>query len=90
MRHALNKTLLDIGGHVGYGVRPTERGKGYATEILRQSLLKLKELSIDRALVTCNADNISSLKVINKNGGIEDESFIEEDGNVVKRFWIEL
>ncbi|WP_054751983.1 GNAT family N-acetyltransferase [Piscibacillus salipiscarius] len=60
MRHELNKTLLQIGGHVGYGVRPTERGKGYATFMLKECLRHLKKMGIQKALITCNDDNIGS------------------------------
>ncbi|RLL41989.1 GNAT family N-acetyltransferase [Oceanobacillus piezotolerans] len=90
IRHELNEDLLQIGGHVGYGIRPTERGKGYATRILAEALKKCKELNIPRVLVTCDKENIGSAKVIIKNGGVEDESFIDKDGKVIRRFWIQL
>jgi predicted acetyltransferase len=89
IRHELTAYLRNIGGHIGYGVRPLERRKGYATLILTEALKKCDELGIQRVLVTCNADNIGSAKTILKNGGIEDKSFIEEDGTVIRRFWIE-
>ncbi|RPF53188.1 GNAT family N-acetyltransferase [Aquisalibacillus elongatus] len=90
MRHELNDKLLEIGGHVGYGVRPTERGKGYATVMLKKCLEHLRTLGVKKALVTCNNENAGSKKVILKNGGIQDESFVEEDGTIVNRFWINL
>ncbi|TFB21744.1 GNAT family N-acetyltransferase [Filobacillus milosensis] len=90
LRHDLNQKLLEIGGHCGYGVRPTERGKGYATEILKQSLDILRGIGIKRALITCNDDNIASRKVILNNDGVQDESFTEEDDTIVNRFWINL
>ncbi|WP_208589975.1 GNAT family N-acetyltransferase [Gracilibacillus suaedae] len=90
IRHRLSEMLLAIGGHIGYGIRPSERKKGYATKILELALLEAKKIGITRALVTCDADNIGSLKAILKNGGIEDGDYVEDDGNVVKRFWIEL
>lgn len=89
IRHELNDHLLHAGGHIGYSVRPCERRKGYATRILAEALLKCKELGIHRVLVTCDADNIGSAKTILHNGGIEDSSFTEDDGNVVRRFWID-
>lgn len=89
IRHSLTDYLHNVGGHIGYGVRPVERRQGYATQILAEALKKCDELGIDRVLVTCNDDNIGSAKTIVKNGGIEDKSFIEEDGTVVRRFWIE-
>jgi predicted acetyltransferase len=89
IRHALTERLFNCGGHIGYGIRPSERRKGYATKILAFSLEKTKELGIEKVLVVCDADNIASKRTILKNGGKEDASFTEENGNVVKRFWIE-
>ncbi len=70
-------------------MRPAERRKGYATRILAEALKKCDALGIKKVLVTCNADNIGSAKTIVKNGGVEAKSFIEEDGTVIRRFWIE-
>ncbi|MCM3745193.1 GNAT family N-acetyltransferase [Sporosarcina luteola] len=89
IRHGLNDALRQIGGHIGYGIRPSERRKGYATYLLSEALKKTDQLGIHSVLVTCNEDNVGSAAVIIKNGGIEDESFTEAHGNVVRRFWIE-
>ena len=88
IRHYLNETLLKTGGHIGDGVRPSERRKGYATEIIRLALIKCKELGIDRVLITCNKDNIGSAKSIIRNGGVL-ENEVLEDGEVVQRYWID-
>lgn len=90
IRHRLTKRLLDRGGHIGYGIRPSERQKGYATKLLALSLEKVKEFGVQKALITCDESNIGSLRTILNNGGVPDVDFIEEDGNVIKRFWIEL
>lgn len=90
MRHELNEPLLNMGGHIGYGIKPSARGKGLATEQLRLALEKLKELDVERALITCDRTNPGSRHVIVKNGGEEDVPFTEEDGNIVERFWIDL
>lgn len=90
IRHRLTERLLESGGHIGYGIRPSERRKGYATQILALSLEKAKELGIQAALVVCDATNIGSKKTIVKNGGVPDSDYVEEDGNVVNRFWIAL
>lgn len=89
IRHSLSEFLLNSGGHIGYGIRPSERRKGYATNLLALSLQKAKELGIDQALVVCDEDNAGSFRTIVKNGGIADNDFVEEDGVVVKRFWIQ-
>lgn len=88
IRHSLTERLSNCGGHIGYGIRPSERRKGYATQILSLALEKTSDLGIHRVLVVCDAANIASERTILKNGGKEDISFTEEDGNVVKRFWI--
>jgi predicted acetyltransferase len=90
IRHRLTEKLFHSGGHIGYGIRPSERRKGYATKLLSLSLEKAKELGIQKVLVVCDADNIGSEKTILNNGGIRDTDYVTEDGNVVKRFWIEL
>jgi predicted acetyltransferase len=90
IRHRLTEKLFNTGGHIGYGIRPTERKKGYATRLLALTLEKVKGLGITKALITCDENNIGSAKTILNNGGIPDTSYIEVDGNVVKRFWIEI
>lgn len=87
VRHRLNKYLAEIGGHIGYGIRPSERRKGYATEILKQALIKGRELGISEALVTCDKDNIGSAKTILKNGGVLDSETIV-NGIEIQRYWI--
>lgn len=90
IRHRLTEKLLCCGGHIGYGIRPSERRKGFATQLLALSLKKAKEIGIQKALVVCDETNIGSERTILNNGGVPDTSFVEEDGNVIKRFWIEL
>lgn len=89
IRHDLNEYLHQFGGHIGYGVRPSERRKGYATRMLAEALKVTDTLGIKSVLVTCNEENIGSAKTIQHNGGKEDVSMIEEDGTVVRRFWID-
>ncbi len=88
IRHTLNEELLKKGGHIGYGIRPSERGKGYGTKILELGLHKAKELGIKRILVTCADDNMGSAKIIEKNGGIL-ENKIEYYGHLIRRYWID-
>ncbi|WP_369903214.1 GNAT family N-acetyltransferase [Bacillus manliponensis] len=90
IRHQLTEHLLNVGGHIGYGIRPSERGKGYATKLLALSVKKAKELGITNILVVCDESNIASEKTILHNGGRRDDDFIEENGNVVRRYWITM
>ena len=74
IRHYLNDQLLLNGGHIGDGVRPSERRKGYATEMIRLALEECKKIGIDRVLMVCYKDNIGSRKsIINKCGVLENE-----------------
>lgn len=91
LRHQLNDFLLNIGGHIAYEIRPTERRKGYGMEILRLTLLEAKKIGLEKVLLTCDEDNIASKKIIEAHGGVEEDSFFEEGMRVKKlRYWIEL
>ena len=90
IRHYLNDSLLFSGGHIGDGIRPSERGKGYGTEIIRLALIECKKLGISKVLMTCDKDNIASAKTIIKNGGVLESEFINEDGETEQRYWITL
>ena len=85
LRLSLSNFLLEEGGHIGYSIRPSERGKGYAKETLRQGLQVAKENNIKRTLVTCSVNNPASRAVILANGGI-----LEDVCNGVERYWIEV
>ena len=87
IRHELNDFLLSVGGHIGYGVRPSYRRQGFATEILRQSLVLIHGLGVAEVLVTCDDDNLGSIKVIESQGGIL-ENKVEFEGTVKRRYWI--
>ena len=69
IRHKLNKGLRVIGGHIGYTVVPTERQKGYGTQMLALALKHTKKLGIKNVLVTCDDANTASKKIIESNGG---------------------
>ncbi len=90
IRHSLNEGLLKTGGHIGYGIRPSERKKGYATAMLALALRKCRELGIMRVLVTCDKDNIDSAKVIQNNGGVLENEVLNEKGMPVQRYWIDI
>ncbi len=86
IRHELTEFLKLVGGHIGYGVVPSERRKGYASAILKESLKYIKEHlpQIPKALVTCDIDNVGSIKTIERNGGVLKD--IQEK----RRYWIGL
>ena len=91
IRHRLNDFLLNRGGHIGYCIRPLERGKGYATEMLGLGLGLCRELGLERALVTCDRNNIPSARTIQHHGGIlENEVFNKESSSYVQRYWIKV
>lgn len=83
LRHYLNENLKKEGGHIGYTIRPTERGKGYGNLILQEALKKAKQKSILEVLITCNENNTASRRVIEENGG-ELQDIIEG----ICRYWI--
>lgn len=89
IRHYLNESLLRTGGHIGDGIRPSERRKGYATEMIRLALLECKKLKIDKVLITCDKTNIGSKKSIINNGGVFESEVQTEEGNIIERYWID-
>jgi len=91
VRHTLNENLRKRGGHIGYAVAPAYRGKGFATEMVRQALTFCKSLGLSSIMVTCADDNAPSWKVIEKFGGqLEDKVWDAEDEEMIRRYWISL
>ncbi len=91
VRHMLNERLKHIGGHIGYNIRPGKRRQGYGSKILELALPKAKELGITRVLLTCDATNVASRKIIEKNGGVLESQLPNPETGVDKlRFWIAL
>ncbi len=88
IRHYLNESLLLNGGHIGDGVRPSERRKGIATKMIALALAECKKLGIEKVLMVCDKENIGSAKSIIHNGGIL-ENEVEVDGVIEQRYWIE-
>jgi predicted acetyltransferase len=89
IRHALNDFLEREGGHIGYGVLPRHRRRGYATEILRQGLVIARANGIESVLVTCDDSNVGSATVIEACGGRLDSVVPGTAGApLVRRYWI--
>lgn len=84
LRLRLNASLLEKGGHIGYSVRPSQRGKGYAKEMLKQAVSFAISKNIKAILVTCDEANAASRAVIMANGGV-----LEDSRGGTERYWIE-
>lgn len=89
IRHYLNEALLLDGGHIGDGVRPSERRKGIATQMISLALGECKKMGIQRVLMVCDKENVGSAKSIRNNGGVL-ENEVVVDGVVEQRYWIKL
>lgn len=87
LRLNLNDHLKQIGGHIGYGVRPSERKKGHVTRMMKETLKITKEKGIGPLFLTCDEDNIASYKTIEKFGG-ELKEIAEYEGKMIRRYWI--
>jgi predicted acetyltransferase len=83
VRHRLTRQLREVGGHIGFDVRPSTRHRGHGTAMLRAVLPVARTLGIEPALVTCDVDNVASRKVIERNGGA-----LEDRRGDKLRFWV--
>jgi predicted acetyltransferase len=83
LRHELNDYLLDQGGHIGYAVRPSARGRGLATAATALVLRECRRRGIDPVLITCDDDNAASATVIERNGGV-----LEDVRRGKRRYWV--
>jgi predicted acetyltransferase len=83
LRHSLTAWLLEEGGHIGFAVRPSRRGRGHASRALALAVRRSAELGLDRVLLTCDEDNVASARTIERNGGD-----YEDTRNGKRRYWI--
>jgi predicted acetyltransferase len=91
IHHRLTPRLRQYYGHISYHIRPTARQKGYGTHLLFLTLEKAKLLELGEVLLTCDAENIASSRIIQKNGGVfENESVMPTSGKIIKRYRIAL
>jgi predicted acetyltransferase len=89
LRHELNDFLLRAGGHIGYGIRPSARGRGLATWALGQVLAAAGTHGLDRVLITCADDNVASARVVEHHGGVLEDVRDTELGRT-RRYWVAL
>ena len=90
IRHELKESNENIGGHIGLGIRPSERGQGYGDLMLKQAIKVCSKMGIKTILMTCNKKNLPSIKNIKKNGGEYDGDIKSADGKITERYWIDL
>lgn len=91
LRHELNDALRNLGGHIGYSVRPDERRKGYAKQMLAACLVASKDRGLDKVLLTCNEENEASRRTILANGGTYEKTiYHEQEDAKIEHYWIEL
>ena len=93
IRHFLNSGLLKYGGHMGYGVAPKHRGSGYAAKMIGMTMPFMKQVGIDRCLITCVEENVASAKSIENAGGVlENTVEIIRNGmpKIGMRYWVEV
>lgn len=83
IRHRLTPALREVGGHIGYAVRPSARRRGHATAMLQAALPVANRLGIDPALLPCSVGNVASRRVIEANGGV-----LEQERNGKRRYWV--
>lgn len=91
IRHELNDSLVQRGGHIGYAVSPKQRQKGYATEIFRSGMKCCKDLGLKKILITCSDENTPSWKIIEKfHGTLENRIFDKDKVEFIRRYWLDI
>jgi predicted acetyltransferase len=89
LRHELNDFLYDAGGHIGYGIRPSARGRGVATWAVAAVLDEARKLGLERVLITCDDSNVASARTIERSGGVLEDTRTTSLG-LTRRYWVTL
>ncbi len=90
IRHALNEDLLKYGGNIGYSIRPSLRGRGYAAQMLKLALEHCKAIGITKVMISCEQTNEPSARTIRRCGGVIKNLYQHTDGEVIQNYWISL
>lgn len=90
IRHTLNDFLRKYGGHIGYGIRPSERRKGYALQVLKMGLEYARQIGLTKVMLACYSENLASRKTIEKCNGSFENEFLYTNGKIVQIYWISL
>ena len=91
IRHNLTPMLEEIGGHIGYQIRPSRRREGFGTRQLALALEVVRAWGWDKVLITCDDDNIGSARIIESNGGILwDVHHPEGEPKPIRRYWVQI
>ncbi len=91
LRYMLTPALRQVGGNIGYDVRPSRRNQGYATHMLALTLMRAREAGLNEVLLTCDVDNVASARVIQKNGGVlQFQGTFEGYDEPIAHYWISL
>ncbi|MCS6837093.1 MAG: GNAT family N-acetyltransferase [Anaerolineae bacterium] len=89
VRHELNAALLRYGGHISYDVRPSARRRGYGLRQCQLALGKAHDLGITRALITCDDDNLGSIRIIESCGGVLQDKVDNGRHTTTRRYWVD-